>query len=96
MLREGERYGTGPFVLYVKRGGSRRRIGIRVGKRVGTATQRNRVKRLIRDVYRRHRMQLEEGCSMVVIVRQAARDISYDECAKRLRVLWQKSKVLRS
>jgi len=96
VLREGERYGTGPFVLYVKRGGSRRRIGIRIGKRVGTATQRNRVKRLVREVYRQHRTQLPEGLSMVVIVRQAARDISYDECTERLRVLWQKSKVLRS
>ena len=96
LLREGERSSANAFVLYVGRGGSRRRIGIRVGRRVGTAVQRNRIKRLVREVYRRHRTRLEEGISMVVIVRQSARDLTYDECAERLIGLWQKTKILRS
>ena len=96
VLKEGQRYSIDAFVLYVGRGGRRRRIGIRVGRRVGTAVQRIRIKRLVREVYRRHRTRLEQGLAMVVIARPTARDLSYDECAERLVSLWQKSKVLRN
>ena len=44
---------------------------------------------------RRHRIRLDETAAMVVIVRPAAKDLSYDECAARLVKMWRKSKVLR-
>ena len=96
ILATGHRYSSGEFVLYVRIGGTGRRIGIRVGKRVGSAVQRNRIKRLVRETFRRHRNRLKNGLSMVVIARSGAPRLSYDDCVERLISLWHKSRILDS
>jgi len=45
------------------------RLGIAVGRRYGTAVHRNRVKRLIREAFRRIRFQLPQGGDWIVIPR---------------------------
>lgn len=55
----GQRIPSGSFVLFVMRNGAgRARLGITVTKRVGGAVRRNRAKRLIREVFRRHKSEL--------------------------------------
>lgn len=54
----------------------RKKLGVTVGKQVGNAVVRNRVKRHIREWFRRARERLPDGSSIVVVARRAARDLS--------------------
>jgi len=53
-----------------------RRLGVTVGRRVGNAVIRNRVKRCIREWFRHSRGELPAGSDIVVIARRAARGLS--------------------
>jgi ribonuclease P protein component len=53
------------------------RLGITVSRRVGGAVVRNRVKRLIREAYRRQKAAFGGGVELVVIARPEAAQITY-------------------
>ena len=50
----------------------RRRLGITVSKKVGNAVCRARIRRLLRDVFRKERRRLPPSVDLVVIARSAA------------------------
>lgn len=47
----------------------RRRLGISIGRRFGTAVSRNRVKRLLREAFRLERAAMATSIDLVVLVR---------------------------
>ncbi|MDO5783957.1 MAG: ribonuclease P protein component [Eubacteriales bacterium] len=53
------------------------RLGITAGVKLGTAVQRNRVKRLIREAYRLHKDELRPDIDLVVVARHRAVHASY-------------------
>ena len=56
---KGQRIPSSHFVLFVMRNTlGRPRLGITVTKRVGVAVRRNRAKRLLREIFRRHKSEL--------------------------------------
>ncbi len=56
---KGQKISSGSFVLFVMRNDlGRPRLGITVTRRIGGAVQRNRAKRLLREIFRRHRAEL--------------------------------------
>lgn len=62
-----------------------RRLGITVSKKVARdATRRNRVKRVVREVFRRDKERFPEGCDIVLIAKQQADALGYDEVAAEL------------
>ena len=57
----GRRIPSGSFVLFVMRNGfGRPRLGITVTRRIGGAVQRNRAKRLLREIFRRHKSEIAD------------------------------------
>ena len=57
------------------------RVGIVVGRRVGNAVTRNRVKRRIREIVRASHPQLPPGYDLVVIARPSTAGASFAELA---------------
>jgi ribonuclease P protein component len=73
---KGRRVHTPHFVvLLVPNVGQR--LGVTVGRRVGGATQRNRVKRLVREVFRRNRELFPPDCDIVLVARPGAERLDY-------------------
>jgi ribonuclease P protein component len=97
--REGFRVAEPTFVLLVAprmlESGSPQRIGITVSRKVGAAVVRNRVKRRIREWFRRSRGKLRPGIDLVVIGRSAAAGLSGRDTEGVLCRLAHKAKATR-
>jgi ribonuclease P protein component len=64
---------SGPLaVSAVPNGLEHSRLGLAIGRRVGPAVERNRLKRLIREAFRLEQRVLPRGFDFVVTVRSAA------------------------
>ena len=61
------------------------RIGFVTGKKVGCAVERNRARRLMKEVYRLNQHQIREGYHIVIVGRGPLKEILY---------LLRKSKLL--
>jgi len=55
------------------------RLGVTVTRKVGPAVVRNRIRRLVREVFRRKRDSFRAGCDMVWVAKQSAASVSYAE-----------------
>lgn len=66
----GRRVSSAHLLVFVTAG--RGRLGVTVSRKVGDAVRRNRVKRWIRECFRRGRQQLPTGLDLVVVARQGA------------------------
>jgi ribonuclease P protein component len=60
------------------------RLGVTVSRKVGGAVVRNRVKRTLREWFRRTRSQLPDGTDWVVIARSAAAGVPSAELVEEL------------
>ncbi len=69
----------------------RGRLGVTVTKKVGNAVARNRVKRVVREVFRRNRV-LFPAVPVVVIAKRGAPELGYQECLKEV----QRARLTRS
>ena len=76
LQRSGARFQSPHFVLYagsLDHEPERSRLGVTVSRRIGNAVVRNRVKRQVRECFRKAlRAHLPDGTSIVVIARSGA------------------------
>ncbi len=70
------------------------RIGFVTGKKVGSAVQRNRARRLMREVYRRHRNRIADGYLLVLIGRAPLAASSYWEAEREILQVCKRAKIL--
>jgi len=85
--REGARVHTPHYVVVVlprPEGDEVGRLGITVTKKVAIAVGRNRVKRVVREVYRKNRDLFPEGCDIVVMAKSGAPEVGYHEALAEL------------
>lgn len=83
--RGGHRVPTAHFIVYGRPNGGRpARLGITVSKKVGKAHERNRVKRLVREAFRRHRAEIPSGLDIVLVARNDRPPERYAEVVEEL------------
>ena len=73
LYRKGDSAVTRYFVIYC-RGNTlgKNRVGFTVGKKLGKAVVRNRVRRRLREIYRLNEEQIRCGYDLVIVARTAA------------------------
>ncbi len=58
-------------------------MGLVAGRKVGKATRRNRVKRLLREFFRRHKESLPPG-DIIIMAKKGAPDLTYTQVQTEL------------
>jgi ribonuclease P protein component len=73
----GRRVRTSHFVFMLMPWAGERRLGITVTSKIGCAVERNRVKRVAKEVFRRNRELFPEHSEIVVVARFGAHRLGY-------------------
>ncbi len=71
--------------------GDQTRLGLSVSKRVGNAVVRNRVKRLLREIFRKNKGLVKKGVDLVLIARPGILEHPYRELEEKFCSYWGKS-----
>jgi ribonuclease P protein component len=78
--RRGERFVRKCLIfLFKKNGLHKSRLGITVSRKVGGAVERNRIKRWVREAFRRRKHRLVKGLDVVVIAKKKSSRGSLEE-----------------
>jgi ribonuclease P protein component len=91
VTRRGRRAASGAFVILACPGKhpEHARLGLTVSRKVGNSVVRNRVKRRVREWFRRDGRSLAAGLDVVVIARHAAAGLESGELGSQLSSLMQ-------
>jgi ribonuclease P protein component len=91
VFQHGTKLVASVFVLYVlPTSAPRSRLGLAVSRRIGGAVVRNRVKRRLRELFRRHKLLLCPACDVVFVARQGAAEASLEEYTRQFLMLLQR------
>jgi len=92
-MAQGQRLHTRHFGITLAPGpGAGPRLGLVVTKRLGKAVRRNRVKRLLREFFRRHKEQLPLE-DLIIMAKKGAEALTYHQVQEELsRVLFTRAK----
>jgi ribonuclease P protein component len=78
LSRTGKKVHSANFLVVTKpNDGGEARLGITVSSKVGNAVVRNRVKRLVREFFRRRRQEFLPNLDILVIARKSAAGLSW-------------------
>ena len=83
------------LIMYVHENGmDYNRIGISVNKKVGKSVVRNRVKRLIKEAYRKYADTVRKGYDLIVVARKDTANTEYRDIEKWMKDLLIRHKLL--
>ena len=87
---------NGCLVLYARKNRtSTNRVGITVGKKLGHAVVRNRVRRRLREVYRLNEDKFQSGWDIVVVARTRAVYADFAQLTEAYMTAAQKAGILK-
>lgn len=95
VYKQGRAYVGRYMVLYVlPRCNDVTRIGFTVGKKVGGAVQRNRVRRRLKEAYRLLQPEIRMGYDLVLVARTRALTVQFKTISEEMRGLFGQAKLL--
>lgn len=86
VFEQGRKFPSRFLVLYVQPNGlNQSRLGLVVSRKVGNAVARNKVKRRLREIFRKLLTEIEFCCDMVVVARSLAAEAGFLDLDRSIR-----------
>lgn len=97
MFRNGKSFANRQLVIYFlqKKNQDHFRIGLSVGKKIGNAVTRNRIKRYLRQAFHELEDDLKQSYDIVIIARKPTKKMGFHEVKKSLIHLLSKQGLLK-
>ncbi len=87
--RRRKKFDTEHFILLLRKNDKdAQRLGLVVGRKVGGAVSRNRIKRLIREFFRLNKEKMPESSDLIVLAKENIEIKGYREVFEELKVLF--------
>lgn len=99
VMKSGRRLVHPALLIYVyqrREDGDTRRLGLVTSRKVGTAVERNRLKRRLREIFRLNKHRLSAGIDVIFLSREGAAKLNYEDLASIVFSLWQQAGILSS
>jgi|SRR5690625_4507509 len=97
ILNKGNSFANRELVIYYKKNPSYEhfRVGISVGKKIGNAVKRNKIKRLIREAVRKLKDHIDPEVDIIIIARHPTLNMSLSQIERSLIHLLHREKLYR-
>lgn len=82
------------IVLVILKSSDKKKIGFIASKKVGNAVERNRARRLMREVIRLNISHIIDGAQIICIARATIKGASYTNVEKAILQLLKRSKII--
>lgn len=91
LYQRGKSSGTRCLVMYMRPNRlGHNRLGLTVSAKLGHAVERNRLRRRLREIYRKEEPLLKQGFDLVIVARSAAMDASFATLERSFLVLTER------
>lgn len=70
------------------------RLGFSINKKVGIAVERNRLRRILKEIFRKHKDEIKSHYDFVLVVRKGAAGLDYFLLEKSVLHILKKAKLL--
>jgi ribonuclease P protein component len=85
ILNNGKKIKNSFFIIYYKEKKlNNSRFGITLSKKFGNAVERNKYKRIIREIVRKNYFSFKNDCDYIIIIRKEAKNSKYQEMKDNL------------
>ncbi|WP_068675952.1 ribonuclease P protein component [Oceanobacillus sp. Castelsardo] len=97
VFKKGKSFANRQLVIYYieKPEQNHFRVGLSVGKKIGNAVTRNRIKRYLRQAFQELEQQIRYPHDIVIIARNQTKNMGYEEVKKSLTHLLFKERLLK-
>ncbi|MFB0507969.1 MAG: ribonuclease P protein component [Thermodesulfobacteriota bacterium] len=87
--RRRKKFNTRHFLLILRKNDKdSKRLGLVVGRKVGGAVARNRIKRLLREFFRLNKERMPESSDLIVLVKENIEIEGYREVFEELKIIF--------
>lgn len=97
IFKKGKSFANRQLVIYYikKQEQNHFRVGLSVGKKIGNAVTRNRIKRYLRQAFHELEKELLPGYDMIIIARQPTKQMEFKEVKSSLIHLLSRERLLK-